>query len=217
MRRPREKLVASQLVPQASHPADHTVGGRVVIPRVRTFETSCSTRRLNSHADPCALPTNATWSSHAQPRFRSPSPRTSRARRDYLPQRRPPVGTALYPGRVPVWSGAVLLLGAEAVVALHRRHYRTVRNLMPSPPGRHAPAVYQIRVDGHLDTHWSAHLYDLALRLEDDGTTTLTGVVQDQSQLHGLLTKVRDLGLTLISVRVLDRTQTNATAEVVDW
>jgi hypothetical protein len=182
-------LVVLQPVPQASHPADHTVGGRVVIPRVRTFEKSCSTHRLNSHAGHCALPINATWSSHASSRFRSPSPR----------------------------SGAVLLVGAEAVVALHCRHYRTVRNLMPSPPRRHAPAVYQIRVDGHLDTHWSAHLYDLALRLEDDGTTTLIGVVRDQSQLHGLLTKVRDLGLTLISVRVLDRTQTNATAEVEDW
>ncbi len=88
---------------------------------------------------------------------------------------------------------------------------------MPQPPRRHAPALYQLRVDGHLDTHWSAHLDDLALRLEDDGTTTLTGVVQDQSQLHGLLTKIRDLGLTLVSVRVLDRTQTNATAEVEEW
>jgi hypothetical protein len=113
-----------------------------------------------------------------------------------------------------------VLLTAEAVVALHCRpcrHCRTVRSLMPQPPRRHAPALYQLRVDGHLDTHWSAHLDDLALRLEDNGTTTLSGVVQDQSQLHGLLTKIRDLGLTLISVRVLDRTQTNATVDVEDW
>jgi hypothetical protein len=125
----------------------------------------------------------------------------------------------LYPGRVLAWSGPVLLT-AEAVVALHCqhcRHYRTVWSLMPQPRRSHAPALYQLRVDGHLDPHWSAHLDDLALGLEDDGTTTLTGVVQDQSQLHGLLTKVRDLGLTLISVRVLDRTQTNTTAEVEDW
>ena len=87
---------------------------------------------------------------------------------------------------------------------------------MHQPPRRHARALYQLRVNGHLDTRWSAQLDDLALRLDGDGTTTLTGVVQDQSQLHGLLTKIRDLGLTLISVRVLDRTQTNATAEVED-
>jgi hypothetical protein len=87
---------------------------------------------------------------------------------------------------------------------------------MPQPPRSHAPALYQLRVDGHLDSHWSAQFDDLALRLEDDGTTTLTGVVQDQSQLHGLLAKIRDLGLTLISIRVLDRTQTNATADVED-
>ena len=78
---------------------------------------------------------------------------------------------------------------------------------MRHPPGQHTPARYQLRVEGHLDTHWSAHLDDLALTLEDDGTTTLTGLVQDQSQLHGLLAKIRDLGLTLISVRVLNDLQ----------
>lgn len=74
---------------------------------------------------------------------------------------------------------------------------------MPHPPGQHTPARYRLRVDGHLDLHWSAHLDDLELAWEDDGTTTLTGLVEDQSQLHGLLAKIRDLGLTLISVRVL--------------
>ena len=74
---------------------------------------------------------------------------------------------------------------------------------MSHPPIRRTPTRYQLRVDGHLDTHWSAHLDDLALAWDDDGTTTLTGLVQDQSQLHGLLAKIRDLGLTLISARVL--------------
>ena len=55
------------------------------------------------------------------------------------------------------------------------------------------------------------------LRSEDDGTTTLTGLVQDQSQLHGLLAKIRDLGLTLISMRVLDESQMDATTEEEDW
>jgi hypothetical protein len=75
-------------------------------------------------------------------------------------------------------------------------------------PSRATPARYQLRVDGHLDARWSARLDDLALRLHDDGTTTLTGLVEDQSQLHGLLVKIRDLGLTLISIRVLDETPT---------
>ncbi len=75
---------------------------------------------------------------------------------------------------------------------------------MPPPPSHHAPEGYQLRVEGHLDTHWSAHLDELALAWEDDGTTTLTGLLQDQSQLHGLLAKIRDLGLTLISVEVLN-------------
>jgi hypothetical protein len=75
---------------------------------------------------------------------------------------------------------------------------------MPHPSSPHPPAPYELRVEGHLDTHWSAHLGDLALTWDDDGTTTLTGLVEDQSQLHGLLDKIRDLGLTLISVKVLN-------------
>lgn len=62
------------------------------------------------------------------------------------------------------------------------------------------PAVYRLRVDGHLDDHWSAWFGDLTLTREGDGTTSLHGVVSDQAALHGLLTKVRNLGVTLISV-----------------
>ena len=88
---------------------------------------------------------------------------------------------------------------------------------MHQPPRRHARALYQLRVNGHLDTRWSAQLDNLALRLENDGTTTLTGVVQDQAQLHGLLAKIRNLGLTLISIRVLGRTQKDEPAHEEDW
>jgi hypothetical protein len=78
----------------------------------------------------------------------------------------------------------------------------------PRPPRvQHTPARYQLLVDGHLDTHWSAHLDDLALAWQEDGTTTLTGLIQDQAQLHGLLAKIRDLGLTLISMKVLGNPQ----------
>jgi hypothetical protein len=60
--------------------------------------------------------------------------------------------------------------------------------------------LYEIRLAGHLDQHWSAWFGGFAITHEDDGTTTLRGVVTDQSELHGLLAKVRDLGAALISV-----------------
>jgi len=69
---------------------------------------------------------------------------------------------------------------------------------------RQPPAVYQLRVDGHLDGHWATWFGDLTLTHENDATTTLRGVVSDQAQLHGLLMKIRDLGVTLISVEVID-------------
>ena len=74
---------------------------------------------------------------------------------------------------------------------------------MTQTPKRQAPAGYQLRVAGHLDDHWSPWFGDLTLTHEDDGTTSLTGVVSDQAELHGLLTKIRDLGVTLISVEVI--------------
>ena len=70
---------------------------------------------------------------------------------------------------------------------------------------RQVPATYQLRVDGHLEQHWSPWFGDLTLSQEADGTTRLTGVMSDQAELHGLLTKIRDLGLTLISVALVDR------------
>ncbi|QBR91269.1 hypothetical protein [Nocardioides euryhalodurans] len=60
---------------------------------------------------------------------------------------------------------------------------------------------YELRLEGHLDEHWSTWFDGLTLHHETDGTTTLTGTVTDQAELHGLLSKVRDLGATLISVR----------------
>ena len=68
----------------------------------------------------------------------------------------------------------------------------------------HAPAHYELRVEGHLDESWSTWFGGMALIREDDGTTTLRGLVADQAALHGLITKVRDLGATLISVEVID-------------
>ncbi len=66
------------------------------------------------------------------------------------------------------------------------------------------PAGHQFRIAGHLDRYWSPWLGGLILDHEPDGTTTLTGVIADQAELHGLLNKIRDLGVTLISVTLVD-------------
>ena len=63
---------------------------------------------------------------------------------------------------------------------------------------------YELRIGGHLDQHWSTWFDGFTLTHEDDGTSTLRGVVRDQSELHGLLSKVRDLGVTLISLTSID-------------
>jgi hypothetical protein len=74
----------------------------------------------------------------------------------------------------------------------------------PDPrPDADRPMVYQIRVKGHLDPQWSEWFGGLSITLEDNGDTLLTGPVEDQAALHGLLRNVRDLGMPLISaVRV---------------
>jgi len=61
--------------------------------------------------------------------------------------------------------------------------------------------VYEIRVKGHLDDEWSEWLGGLAIVLEEDGTSVLTGPVTDQSALQGLLLKIHNMGLPLISFR----------------
>ena len=60
--------------------------------------------------------------------------------------------------------------------------------------------VYQIRIKGHLGSQWTDWFEGLTITLEEDGDTLLTGPVIDQAALHGLLKKVRDLGLPLVSV-----------------
>ena len=62
------------------------------------------------------------------------------------------------------------------------------------------PQRYEIRVKGHLDDRWAEWFEGLTITLEEDGDTLLTGPVIDQAALHGLLKKVRDLGLPLVSV-----------------
>jgi hypothetical protein len=72
------------------------------------------------------------------------------------------------------------------------------RNIDPDQP-----MGYQIRIKGHLGHHWASWFEDLTITLEDNGNTLLSGAVVDQAALHGVLKKVRDLGMPLISVTPL--------------
>ena len=64
--------------------------------------------------------------------------------------------------------------------------------------------VYQIRIKGHLSPQWTDWFEGLTITLEENGTTLLTGPVIDQAALHGLLKKVRDLGMPLLSVNYVE-------------
>jgi hypothetical protein len=66
---------------------------------------------------------------------------------------------------------------------------------------------YEIRLKGHLDARWVNQFEDMTITLEEDGDTLLTGPVIDQAALHGLLKKVRDLGLPLVSVNPVEPDQ----------
>jgi hypothetical protein len=72
-----------------------------------------------------------------------------------------------------------------------------------SPPNVNEPERYAIRVKGHLDQRWADWFDGLTLTRESAGTTLLEGPLADQSALHGVLTKIRDLGLPIISVQSL--------------
>jgi len=67
--------------------------------------------------------------------------------------------------------------------------------------------AYEIRVTGHLDGRWTDRFEGLSLRQEPDGTTVITGPVADQAALHGLLQRVRDLGIPLVSVTRIEPSQ----------
>jgi hypothetical protein len=71
-----------------------------------------------------------------------------------------------------------------------------------------APRIYQIKLEGHLSHQWMDWFDGLTITLADNGDTVLTGPVVDQAALHGLLKKVRDLGLPLRSVNCLESDQT---------
>ena len=72
------------------------------------------------------------------------------------------------------------------------------------------PGIYEIRLKGHLADRWAAWFGGLTITLEENGDTLLTGPVVDQAALHGLLRKVRDLGMILVSVNRVGPNQADA-------
>jgi hypothetical protein len=88
----------------------------------------------------------------------------------------------------------------------HKRRKEMSNELNPkTDPSQ--PMVYQIRIKGHLGREWTDWFEGLTITLEEDGDTLLTGPVIDQAALHGLLKKVRDLGLPLVSVSPVEPDQ----------
>jgi hypothetical protein len=77
-------------------------------------------------------------------------------------------------------------------------------------PKKSRPLVYQIRIKGHLGRQWTDWFEGLNITLEDNGETLLTGPVVDDAALHGLLKKVRDLGMPLLSVNRIEPDQAEA-------
>ena len=73
-----------------------------------------------------------------------------------------------------------------------------------STEDHHEPGCYEIRLKGHLDTRWADQFEHMSFTYASDGTTILAGPVVDQAALYGLLRKVRDLGLPLVSVILIE-------------
>jgi len=83
-------------------------------------------------------------------------------------------------------------------------------NEVKPTPNPRQPVIYEIRVEGHLDHQWTDWFEGLTITLEEDGEMLLTGPLVDQSALFGLLKKVRDLGMPLISVNRVKPDQADA-------
>jgi len=75
-------------------------------------------------------------------------------------------------------------------------------------PEDEAPGDYEIRIKGHLDERWADWLQGLSFAHESNGTTNLHGPLTDQAPLHGVLNRIRDLGLTIVSVQQIGSTET---------
>jgi hypothetical protein len=69
---------------------------------------------------------------------------------------------------------------------------------------KNTPLLYEIKLKGHLDTKWAEWFYDMTITHDSDGTTILCGPLPDQTVLHSVLERIRDMNLTLINVRNMD-------------
>ena len=74
-------------------------------------------------------------------------------------------------------------------------------------------SIYQIKIKGHLGSHWSEWLENLTITRDEDGNTLLTGPVVDDAALHGILKKLRDLGTPLLSVNRVEPEQADEEVE----
>jgi hypothetical protein len=83
-------------------------------------------------------------------------------------------------------------------------------------PDRSEAERYEIRLTGHLDAHWTDWFDGLAVTQGDDGSTVISGQVVDQAALHGLLQRIRDLGMPLVSVRQVEDGQPDPTPPTRD-
>jgi hypothetical protein len=83
-------------------------------------------------------------------------------------------------------------------------------NELESKPTPSQPMICQIRLKGHLGSQWADWFEGLTITLEENGDTLLTGPVIDQAALHGLLKKVRDLGMPLVSVNPVEHGRAGA-------
>ena len=82
-------------------------------------------------------------------------------------------------------------------------------NELEPKPTPSQTVIYQIRIKGQLSRKWASWFEGLTITLEEDGDTLLTGPVTDQAALHGLLKKVRDLGMPLVSVSPVEPDPSN--------
>ena len=85
-----------------------------------------------------------------------------------------------------------------------------------STDDHHEPGCYEIRLKGHLDARWADQFEHMTFTHTSEGTTILAGPLVDQAALYGLLRKVRDLGLPLLAVNLVDPKQANAPDGNVD-
>jgi hypothetical protein len=95
-------------------------------------------------------------------------------------------------------------------VVINRNRYQLMSNKPDLKPDPGQPLVYQIRIKGHLDSQWADWFGGLTITREEDGDTLLAGPVIDQAALYGLLKRVRDLGMPLVSVNCGEPGQVDA-------